>query len=474
MSTPARAPVSVERSGWWLAGGALTITAIGLFSLAYLRGEDTGRGLVIGPLVALAVVPLIAHARRSELRFDLAGILFAAVGAKLCAVYLRFWMVDSLYDGTGDSTTYHLYGEAFAPFFRRLDFDIDPGRPIPGTGFIRVLTAGVYALLGSDRFTGFLVFGLISLLGCWCFYKAFTTALPGGDHKRYALLVFFWPSLLFWPSAIGKEAWMLLALGLSSWGAAAIYARRQRGFLIFATGVLAATMPRPHIAIVVVAATGVGLVMASLFRSGEGVTSVTFATRLGGSVFLLVIGSLLAPKLATFLNIDDVGGSGFTDSLDAVLRQTAQGGSNFSPAAIESPLDYPWALVTVLFRPFPFEITSAATAVTAMEGTLLLILLVASFGRLARLPASLVKNAYVAYVAAFTFMFCYVFAFIANFGILARQRSQLMPFLFVLIAVPAAARARRRPRVVSPPEEPEVVDVRSFEAPALSPPRARS
>ncbi len=463
-----------HRSGWWLTGGVLTVAAVGMFAVAYLRGEDTGRGLLIGPLVALVVIPLITHARRSEPRFDLGGIVFAALGAKLCAVYLRFWMVDSLYDGTGDSTTYHLYGKAFAPYFRRFEFDIDPGRPIPGTGFIRVLTGVIYALLGSDRFTGFIVFGLISLLGCWCFYKAFTTAVPTGDHKRYAILIFFWPSLLFWPSAIGKESWMLLALGLTSWGAATLYEHRPHGFMILGAGVLAAAMPRPHIAIVVLAATGVGLVMASLFRSAEGALSVTFATRVGGSVFLLVIGSLLAPKLATFLNIDDVGGSGFTDSLDAVLRQTAQGGSNFGPAAIDSPLDYPWALITVLFRPFPFEVTSLATAVTAMEGTLLLVLLVTSIGRLARLPTSLVKNAYVAYAAAFTFMFCYVFAFIANFGILARQRSQLMPFLFVLVAIPAVAQARRRPRPDPGPNPAAPIDLREVEPPALAPPRARS
>ena len=34
-------------------------------------------------------------------------------------------------------------------------------------------------------------------------------------RRRYALLVLFLPSLLFWPSSIGKEAWMTLALGLA-------------------------------------------------------------------------------------------------------------------------------------------------------------------------------------------------------------------------------------------------------------------
>ena len=65
------------------------------------------------------------------------------------------------------------------------------------------------------------------------------------------------------------------------------------------------------------------------------------------------------------------------------------------------------------------------------------------------------------YVAVF--MFCYVFAFIGNFGILARQRSQLLPFVFVLVALPATAQAQRRmagyreqrARAAEAPAEPE-------------------
>ncbi|MEM7286933.1 MAG: hypothetical protein AAF480_11325 [Actinomycetota bacterium] len=461
-------------TGWWLLGATLFAGAFMLYGLAALRGEATGHGLIAVPVVGLLAIPLLSHARRSEDRFDLAGIVFAAIGAKLCATYCRFWMVDSLYDGVGDSTTYHLYGSAFAPLFRNLDFDVDPGRPVPGTGFIRVLTGVVYAVVGSDRFVGFIVFGLLAFIGSWFFYKAFVTAAPYGEHKRYAILIFFWPSLLFWPSAIGKEAWMIACLGLASWGAASIYARRPRGYALFALGVLGAAMPRPHIAIVVIAAAGVGLVVTSLFHSRR--STISLGSRVVASLFLLVLGSILAPRLATFLNVDDVGGSGFSESLDTVLERTSQGGSGFDPATISSPLDYPRAFITVLFRPFPFEATSISTIITAAEGTLLLGLTALSLSRLARLPSALVRNAYVAYASAFTFMFCYVFAFIANFGILARQRAQVLPFLFILLALPALTdrRSMRGSGRTPGPAHAAPRTIELVDAPVLAPPRARA
>ena len=69
-----------------------------------------------------------------------------------------------------------------------------------------------------------------------------------------------------------------------------------------------------------------------------------------------------------------------------------------------------------------------------------------------------------------------VFAFIANFGILARQRAQVLPFLFILLALPAFTDrrgTRGRDRGAQPahaaPKTVELVDM-----PVLAPPRART
>ena len=49
--------------------------------------------------------------------------------------------------------------------------------------------------------------------------------MADGDARRYAALVFLLPSLLFWPSSIAKEAWILACLGLAAYGAAKMLTR---------------------------------------------------------------------------------------------------------------------------------------------------------------------------------------------------------------------------------------------------------
>ena len=330
-------------------------------------------------------------------------------------------------------------------YYRAFDFDVDPERPIPGTGFIRVLTGAIYTIIGADQFIGFMVYSAFAFIGTYLLYLAFLTAIPAGHQLRYALLVFLWPTVVFWPSSIGKEAWMLLGLGLAAFGAARIIERKPGGYLAFVAGLGAMYLTRPHIAILVLAASGVGIVVSALFRSGDEVKSFGFLSKLFTVGLLVVLGALLAPSVASFLDIDDVGGSGFGQALEFTQERTGENaGSSFEGAPIESPLDYPWAFVTVMFRPFPWEVNNLQSAISAVEGAILILLLAFSLGRLRRIPVEAIQRPYAAFAVAYVFMFCYVFAFIANFGILARQRSQLLPFVFVLAALPITEKARRR------------------------------
>ena len=64
----------------------------------------------------------------------------------------------------------------------------------------------------------------------------------------------------------------------------------------------------------------------------------------------------------------------------------------FTPATIDNITDYPWALITVLFRPFPYEVRSIATLVSALEGMLLLGLFALSIRQLIRLPVAITRK----------------------------------------------------------------------------------
>ncbi len=83
--------------------------------------------------------------------------------------------------------------------------------PFPGTAFVEGLTGYVYFLIGSSLLGGFFVFSWLGFWGLLLFQRAFATALPDADCAATPCSSCSCPSLLFWPSSIGKEAWMTLS-----------------------------------------------------------------------------------------------------------------------------------------------------------------------------------------------------------------------------------------------------------------------
>ena len=112
---------------------------------------------------------------------------------------------------------------------------------------------------------------------------------------------------------------------------------------------------------------------------------------------------------------------------------------------MHSPLQFPRALVTVLFRPFPWEAHNAQALVSSLECLLMLGIFVSSWPRLKRLPTLMRQRPYVTFSLIYLLLFVYAFSSFGNFGILARERVQVLPFLFVLAALPRARVARRAP-----------------------------
>ena len=129
---------------------------------------------------------------------------------------MRYFVAFGVY-GVADAARYMQEGAQFATRFHHLDFAVGP---ITGTHFPSILTGLVYSVTWPTRIGAFLVFSWIGFWGLFLFYRAFTIAVPEGRRKTYARLVFFMPSLLFWSSSVGKEAWMLFGLGLAAFGAA--------------------------------------------------------------------------------------------------------------------------------------------------------------------------------------------------------------------------------------------------------------
>src|SRR5262249_5567054 len=150
--------------------------------------------------------------------------------------------------------------------------------------------------------------------------------------------------------------------------------------------------------------------------------------RFVGLIALLLVGVVLAGQTAEFINEPSLTAEVVSSRLTYTENQTADGGSEFSPVAVHTPLDMGPAFVTIFFRPLPFEATNAQSLLAAAECVVLLALTLASWRRLRAAPRLMRSTPYVTFCLGYILAFVYAFSSFSNFGILSRQRVQALPF----------------------------------------------
>jgi hypothetical protein len=440
----ARVPPAPEpkptRFPWTTIAVVGLLATLGMYAWGWLiSGSAVGVALIEIPLLLLITTPLFMRASRDESRFDLGGLLALGLIARFAAAYYRF-------THAADAATYHLAGSQLAQSYRHLAFNVDTGSPVPGTGGMKAITGMVEVLTNSNSFATFLVFAWLGFFGCYLFYRAFVTALPDADHRRYALLIFLWPTLVYWPSSIGKDCWLVFTLGIAALGAARVIRRLNGGYTLFFLGLIAGSFVRPHVTFLLAVAFGVALLVGRR-ADRPGAITPTVVAKIAGLVVLLALGGYLATRTASLLDTADIQGDSVTVALTESGARTSTGGSVFTPADPTNPLGYVEAAFTVMFRPLPIEAHGTEAFVSSLEVLALAALMITSWKRLASVPRRLRSQPYVALAAAYLLMFFFAFGTISNFGILARERSQAMPFVFVLLALTALP---PRPKLVAP------------------------
>ena len=403
---------------------------------------DVWGALLLAPVILAITAPLAVHIARREEDPALARLLMLALVVKLVGALVRYAVAFGVYDGVADATVYHESGAALSELFRAGIYAGDTGRVL-GTGFIKILTGILYTFVGPTRVGGFLAFSWMGFWGLYFFYRAFCIACPDGDRRRYARLVFFLPSLVFWPSSIGKEAWMTLTLGLVALGAAKLLTHARGGFVLLALGFAGATMVRPHVSALLLAALSIAYV---LRRNPRGGSPLRPLFRMVGLASLLVAGVVVLSQAERVLGVDEFNSTSVEQVRLKAEGQTTQGGSAFRASPVRSPADFPRAAFSVMFRPLPTEVTNGQSLIAAMEGMLLLSLFVLNWRRLFRMGQSVFSNAYIAFALAYSVLFIYAFSSFGNFGIITRQRVQLLPFALIALAIPVPLTERQRMR----------------------------
>jgi hypothetical protein len=159
-----------------------------------------------------------------------------------------------------------------------------------------------------------------------------------------------------------------------------------------------------------------------------------------GLAALVVVAFLLLSRTDDFLKRSAIHTqSGVTGVLRQTTERTEQGGSSFAPSILESPTRAPVAVVTVLYRPFILEVHNPQAFAASIETGFLLVLTLIRWRSLVAVVRSLRRRPYVAMALVYTGLFVLAFSGFANFGLLARERAQLLPMFLVLVCLPSRA-----------------------------------
>lgn len=366
-----------------------------------------------------------------------------AVVARLLGSVARYEVLERFYSGVGDAKRYFGYGVIHAASLRSLDFSFlapPETRHWWGTRFLENLSAFVVLLVGDNIRSAFLAFALMSLAGATLCALAFRNA--GHDERAYAGWVLLWPSLCFWPSSIGKDAVMMLGIGLCVYGYVGLRGRLR--LLPLGLGVALLTCIRPHIAVIV----GFALIAAELLGNTD---------REGGWWRGLLMAGLGAAAavigLSQFgLDVSDL--EGIQEQFERGAARTAKGGSAITPSSGVAAI--PMALVNCLMRPFPWEAHHVFALFASLE--------VWAFWAYVGIRRRALREALVGWrqdrMVRFSLPVGLLLAFfyglaMSNLGIIARQRVVILPFLFVLVALRKQAVREATPAVG--PVHPRVV-----------------
>lgn len=375
------------------------------------------------PLLIYGCVLLFSRVWRGD---KFVRLLFGAgMAIRIAAAGAFVWMGFFVFNVSADAFHYWTMGLFRGQSFSGMGWKALPP-PWTSTNLICNLCALFTVVMGNAMPTEFVLFAFAALWGGFFFYRAFCIAFPSGDRGLYGLLVVLLPSIVYWSSAIGKDALEQLFIGISAYGFARIVKQlNARAIVICLIGLVGAGMVRPHV--------GAMLAISMLvpFTVGRAHTSwlVTSAKILLAPV--LAAGTyVMVSQAQQFVGVE---GSDFKSNVARLKIQnqnTATGGSSFgegeslSRRLVQSPF--------LPFRPFPWEVHNAVSAVAALEG-LALLGFVWWKRHSVRAFVKHWREAYVLFVLIFFILFSVIFsAGTSNFGILVRERIMLLPIFFMM------------------------------------------
>jgi hypothetical protein len=397
------------------------------------------------PLVGLAIAvalfaigrPIIRRVSFAENNPWLVRVLTASLLLHLACAPMQIWVVDHFYNGVADWLRYDNQASVLASSYRHFNFSV-PGGKLVGAGMVTAITTSLFAIIGVNQVGVFFIFSFLAWLGLLFFYRAFSLTFAGASHRRYALLLFFLPSLIFWTSDVSKEAIMTLSLGLAAYGAAKILARRRGGFVLLVIGAAIGGAVRPNELLLFLA----GFCIALLILPAGPRRTLGGLRRVGAIAFLSVL-----LGVSIYLTLHFLRSSGGSFSLQQISTTDKGSTAGFGSSDVTyspGPQGFPHDIFTVLLDPLGYNAHGNGQRLASFENFVIVCVILSSWRQLRIGIRASFARPYVLLSAIYSLGFIYTFAALGNLGLITRERTLLFPFLLVVLSIPLSPKGEPR------------------------------
>jgi hypothetical protein len=287
-----------------------------------------------------------------------------------------------------------------------------------GTNAIELFTSFLKWGLDLSFLGCFLIFNIVGVIGLLAIAGALkkVTSRSTPYIKWFVDIILFLPSISFWSSAIGKDAFSFLATGLALW--ASLDINKRKSILIFAIAVM--LLVRPHMAGILVIAISVAI----LFDKR---TNIQIKSAL--TVIFIPTLIILIPFALNYAGVgSDISADKMGDYLAKKQNHNMGGGSSIDIASLSLPMK----MFTYIFRPLPYEAHNVTALLASVDNILLLGLVIFSikYIRHKNLKYDPTNRLFLWFYTVGSLLILSLTT--ANLGIAMRQKWMFLPMLIYL------------------------------------------
>ena len=412
----------------------LTLLICGV--VIFLKPDDAPGALAMCAFVSLPTIIILARTRQDKtflMRLFLLGVLVRIIVGTI--IYVG--NMEEFFGG--DANTYHIFGASLVQSWHGNEFHdmayenfISSGASAWGMLY---LVAGIYELIGSNMFAVQLVNASLGSATALIVYHVAQALFNNIRVARVAaVLVAFFPSLVLWSSQALKDGLIILALAVSILATLRLMEKiTARYVVILILALMALLSLRFYIFYMMAASVAGSFIIGMKTLSAQSFIHRFIAVAVIGLAFtwfgVLRYAEVQFDRYANLQTIqasrEDLAtaGSGFGKDVDV---GTAEGALSVIPMGV----------VYLLFAPFPWQFTTLRQSITLPEMIvwwLAFPLLVLGLWYSIRHRLREVSP-----IVMFTTMLTLAYSlFQGNVGTAYRQRSQLLVFYFIFVAVGA-------------------------------------